>query len=131
MLLAPEVPCLIVQWHGFANRQQFQSLMDRGLDLYKEEARRTQHLGWLADTRRISAITPADQEWLNMDWNLRAYAVGIRHVSFVTPENVFGQIAVQSYTTKTTAAATYNIETAHHLTMHDAKHWLHQVLHQA
>jgi hypothetical protein len=129
MLLAREVPCLIVQWHGFANRQQFQSLMDRGLDLYIEEATRTQPLGWLADTRLISAITPTDQTWLDTVWNPRAYAAGIRHVSFVLAENVFGQIAVQNYTANTEAAAAYVIEPSHHRTLPEAKRWLRNALH--
>jgi hypothetical protein len=128
MLLAPEVPCLIVQWHGFANRQQFQSLMDRGLDLYIEEVTRTQPLGWLADTRLISAITPTDQAWLDDSWNPRAYAAGIRHVSFVQAENVFGQMAVQSYTANTEAAAAYIIEPSHHRTLPEAKRWLRAAL---
>lgn len=128
MLLAPEVPCLIVQWHGFANSQQFRSLMDRGLALYTAQARRTQPLGWLADTRLISAITPTDQQWLNTDWNPRAYAAGIRHVSFVLAENVFGQIAVQNYTANTETAAAYTIEPAHFRTMPEAKQWLRQAL---
>ena len=129
MLLAPEVPCLIVQWHGFANSQQFRSLMDRGLALYAEESRRTRPLGWLADTRRLSAITSADQQWLSADWNPRAHAAGIRHVSFVSPESVFGQISVQSYTANTEAASGYAIEPAHHRSMPEAKRWLRRMLH--
>ncbi len=128
MLLAPEVPCLIVQWHGFANRQQFRSLMDRGLALYIIEASRTRPLGWLADTRLISAITPDDQQWLNTDWNPRAYAAGIRHVSFVLAESVFGQMSVQSYTANTEAAAAYVIEPSHHRTLPEAKRWLRAAL---
>ena len=128
MLFAPEVPCLIVQWHGFANRQQFQSLMDRGLALYEEEARRSQPLGWLADTRLVGATTPAIQEWLAHDWNPRAYAAGIRHCSFVSPESVFGQISVQLYTAHTEEATGYYIEPAHHHTLAEAKSWLRQVL---
>ncbi|RYU83803.1 hypothetical protein [Hymenobacter persicinus] len=128
MLLAPDVPCLIVQWHGFANQAQFQSLMDRGLALYVEEARRTQPLGWLADTRHVGATTPALQEWLAHDWNPRAYAAGIRHCSFVAPESVFGQISVQQYTAHTTEAATYRIEPAYHRTLAAAKRWLREQL---
>ena len=129
MLLAPDVPCLIVQWHGFANSQQFQSLMDRGLDLYIDEARRTQPLGWLADTRLVGAVTPAVQEWLAQDWNPRAYAAGIRHCSFVSPETVFGQVSVQQYTVRTEVADAYFIEPAHHRTLAEAKRWLKQQLH--
>ncbi|OWP62507.1 hypothetical protein CDA63_14020 [Hymenobacter amundsenii] len=130
MLLASEVPCLIVQWHSFANRQQFQSLMDRGLALYIEESHRTRPLGWLADTRLVSAITPDDQQWLRTDWNPRAHAAGIRHVSFVSPESVFGQLSVQGYTTNTEAADAYAIEVSHHRTLPEAKRWLRQMLHK-
>ncbi|MFD2783874.1 hypothetical protein [Hymenobacter rubripertinctus] len=128
MLLAAEVPCLIVQWHGFANRQQFQSLMDRGLALYMEESRRTRPLGWLADTRLVSAVTPDDQQWLRTNWNPRAHAAGIRHVSFVSPESVFGQMSVQGYTANTAAADAYAIDVAHHRTLPEAKRWLRQAL---
>ncbi|MBT2557794.1 hypothetical protein J7E24_08355 [Hymenobacter sp. ISL-91] len=129
MLLAPEVPCLIVQWHSFANRQQFQSLMDRGLALYIEESHRTRPLGWLADTRLVSAVTPDDQHWLRTDWNPRAHAAGIRHVSFVSPESVFGQMSVQGYTANTANADAYTIEVVHYRTLPEAKHWLQQALH--
>jgi hypothetical protein len=64
MLLAPDVPCLIVAWYGFANSEQFRELMDHGLALYQAEAQHTQPLGWLADTSGLSAIRAADQQWL-------------------------------------------------------------------
>ena len=130
MLLALAVPCLIVQWHRFANRQQFQSLMDRGLALYSEQSHHTRPLGWLAGNRQVSVITADDQHWLNTDWNPRAYAAGIRHISFVSPETVFGQLAVQSYTVNTIAADAYAIEVAHHRTVSESKRWLRQVLHE-
>ena len=128
MLLAPEVPCLIVAWYSFANSEQFRSLMNRGLELYIDEAKRTQPLGWLADTRGVSAIRSADQEWLEKNWNPRAYAAGIRHVSFVVPETVFGQMAVNNYSDNATANATYAITPDQHRTLADAKAWLHNEL---
>ncbi|NVO86445.1 hypothetical protein [Hymenobacter terrestris] len=128
VLLAPEVPCLIVQWHTFANRQQFRSFMDRSLELYIQEHRHTQPLGLLGDTRLVGAVTPDDQHWLRTDWNPRAYAAGIRHMGFVAPESVFGQISVQSYTNNTEAANAYTINIAHYNTLPEAKQWLHQAL---
>jgi len=128
MLLAPEVPCLIVAWYSFANSEQFRSLMNRGLELYIDEARRTRPLGWLADTRHVSAIRAADQEWLANDWNPRAYAAGIEHVSFVVPETVFGQMAVNNYTGNAVASAAYSISPDQHRTLAEAKEWLHNEL---
>ncbi|RFP66086.1 hypothetical protein D0N36_05015 [Hymenobacter lapidiphilus] len=129
MLLAPEVPCLIVQWHTFANRQQFRSFMDRSLELYIQEGQRTRPLGLLGDTRQVGAVTPDGQNWLRTNWNPRAYAAGIRHMGFVASESIFGQISVQSYTDNTEAANAYAINIAHYNTLPEAKQWLHQALH--
>ncbi|MBJ6142410.1 hypothetical protein [Hymenobacter sp. BT559] len=128
MMLAPEVPCLVIAWHGFANSEEFRALMDRGLELYRAEAQHTQPLGWLADTRNHSAIRAADQEWLATDWNRRAYLAGIRHVSFVVPDSVFGQITVNTYSANALAYPEYPITTSLHRTVAEAKAELHTTL---
>jgi hypothetical protein len=128
MLLAPEVPCLIVAWYGFANSEQFRALMDQGLALYNAEAQRTRPLGWLADTRSHSAIRTADQEWLATNWNRRAYAAGIRHVSFVVPENVVGQITVNTSCGNATANLDYPLTASLLHTLAEAKTKLRAVL---
>ena len=124
LLFAPEVPCFIISWNGFANSEQFRFLMNRGLELYIAEAARTQPLGWLADTRNVQAVKPSDQEWMRTDWNVRAQQAGINYVSFVVPETVFGQISVQSYTHNVAETNDYEIETAQHRTLKEAKKWL-------
>jgi hypothetical protein len=128
MMLAPEVPCLVIAWHSFANSEEFRALMDRGLELYRAEAQHTQPLGWLADTRNHSAIRAADQEWLATDWNRRAYLAGIRHVSFVVPDSVFGQITVNTYSANALAYPGYPITTSLHRTVAEAKTELHTTL---
>ncbi|WP_216680689.1 hypothetical protein [Hymenobacter siberiensis] len=62
LLFCPAVPCFIIAWQSFANSEQFRFLMNKGLELYTAEAARTQPLGWLADTRDVQAVKPADQE---------------------------------------------------------------------
>lgn len=126
--LAPEVPCLIVTWYGFANSEQFRELMDQGLALYRAEAQRTQPLGWLADTRGHSAIRTADQEWLTTDWDLRAYLAGIRHVCFVVPDSVVGQITVNTYSSNAVDSAEHPITTSQHRTLAEAKTELRTIL---
>ena len=124
LLFAPEVPCFIICWHGFANSEQFRFLMNRGLELYQAEAARTQPLGGLADTRQVQAVKPTDQEWMRTNWNIRAQHAGICHVSFVVPETVFGQISVQSYAHNVAETNQYDIKISQHRTLKEAKHWL-------
>ncbi|MFD1466968.1 hypothetical protein ACFQ48_01930 [Hymenobacter caeli] len=128
MLFAPEVPCLIVQWHSFATSAEFRSLMDRGLALYQAKARQIKPLGWLADTRLVGAVRAETQQWLKDDWNRRAAAAGIHHVSFVVPETVFGQISVGTYTENATKADAYAIDPSQHHTLATAKAWLREQL---
>lgn len=129
LLRDAEVPCIIISWHGFANSAQFRFLMDRGLELYAAEATRTQPLGWLADTRGLSAVKLTDQDWLHNDWNSRAAAAGIHHVGFVVPESVFGQITVQNYSSNAASATHYTIVPQLHRTVQEAKSWLQKVIH--
>ena len=129
ILSAPEVPCIIIQWHGFANRQQFRSLMDRALAAYQNES--AQHptpLGWIADCRQLSALTPDDQAWCDSDWNPRAYAAGIRFIGIVIPESIFGKIAVQQYVTNVLHSETHTFQTRTLSSVRETKKWLKQML---
>lgn len=130
VLFAPEVPCLIMQWHGFANSAEFRSLMDRGLALYGAKAHQFEALGWLSDARRVGALRSDVQQWLKEDWNPRAATAGIRHVSFVVPETVFGQISVGTYAKNVAQTNAYAIGPSQHHTLAAAKAWLHDQLQQ-
>ena len=99
-----------MQWRGFANSTKFRSLMDRGLELYRTKARQLKPLGWLADTRLVSAVRAETQQRMKADWNLQAAKAGIRHGSFVVPETVFGQISVGIYSENVAKADTYAID---------------------
>lgn len=120
LLLLPEIPALLVRWHGFANSANLRQLLDQGLAFYRRHASRYVRLGWLSDTRHFGAVLPADQRWLSHDWNQRAWAAGIRHVAFLTPETIFGQIAVQHYTLATLASPDYQLQVSRHASVEDA-----------
>ncbi|OUJ76111.1 hypothetical protein [Hymenobacter crusticola] len=129
VLFAPEVPCVIIQWHTFANRQQFRSLMDRALAAYQTEiAQHPAPIGWIADSRQLSALTPDDQAWCETDWNPRAYAAGVRYIGIVIPESIFGKIAVQQYVTNVLHNDHYTFETRTFSTVSETKKWLKQML---
>jgi hypothetical protein len=97
-VLADEsVPCIIVELHAFANRDQFKSFMQVGLAYYQAHSQAVRPWGWIADTRQMSAIPKDVQHWLAEDWNVQAYAAGLREMSIVTPANILGQLATQQY----------------------------------
>lgn len=102
LLLLPDVPCLLIRWHGFANSPNLRFLLDKGLALYQHYRLQYPALSWLSDTRQFGAMLPADQQWAATSWNRRAYLAGIRHLAFIGPENVFGQMAIQQYSRNAT-----------------------------
>lgn len=112
LVLLPSAARLVVRWHGFANSRQLRQLLNRGLELYQQYAARFPDLGWLSDTRRFGAMLPADQHWAATDWNARAWAAGIRHLVYVQPETIFGQIALQQYARTTAATSALRISCA-------------------
>lgn len=91
------VPCIVVQLHSFANRDQFKALMNAGLAHYQAHSHPARRWGWVGDTRRMSAIPKDVQQWLAQEWNVHAYAAGLREISIVTSENIMGQLATQQY----------------------------------
>ncbi|GGG27887.1 hypothetical protein [Hymenobacter glacieicola] len=119
LLLLPEVPCLLIRWHGFANSRNLRRLLDKGLELYQQHRAQYPTLGWLSDTRQFGAMLPADQHWAATDWNRRAHAAGIRHLGFLGPENVFGQIAIQQYSRNATHGA-YRLSVSYYASLSQA-----------
>ena len=122
VLADAKVPCVIVQFHGFANRTEFKHIMETGLAYYLAHHRSEQPWGWVGDVRHMGAIPQAVQDWLASDWNLRAFAAGIREVSIVLAENVLGQMATQQYVQHTKAQRDqYELESAYYSSLAAAK----------
>jgi hypothetical protein len=66
--LAPEVPCIVIKWTGFANSQQLRYLVNQTQTHYIAEAKRwTVAVGWIADSRGLGAIKSSDHEWLHTE----------------------------------------------------------------
>ncbi|MCI1188161.1 hypothetical protein MON38_12095 [Hymenobacter sp. DH14] len=97
VLLDEAVPCVIIQWFGFANRTEFLALQNTALRYLEDHATPARPWGLVADVRRMGAIPTEVQEWLVNDFNPRAVAAGLREVSVVPAETVFGQLATQRY----------------------------------
>ncbi len=116
------VPCLIVQLHTFANREQFKHLMTVGLAYYRAHSQPEQPWGWIADTRNMSAIPKEIQQWLAQDWNAQAAEAGLREMSIVTSNNIMGKLATQHYTEQaTTQAHKYHLDMVYYESLEAAK----------
>lgn len=104
-LVDEAVPCVITQWHGFANKTEFIALQNAALIYYEQHSTPSKPWGWVGDVRQMGAIPEEAQRWLQDDFNPRAIAAGLRVVSVVVAESVFGKIATQRYAQETAAKA--------------------------
>lgn len=95
------VPCVITQWHGFANKTEFIALQGAALAYFEQHATPARPWGWVGDVRHMGAIPEEAQRWLQDEFNPRALAAGLRVVSVVVAEGVFGKIATQRYAQQT------------------------------
>jgi SpoIIAA-like len=94
----PSVPCVIIRFNGYMSSSEFRTFLTKGLDfLLSEMKKKNKEILWLADTRAHSVQSEEDTKWVSEVWNPKAYQGGLRHVAFVLPEKVFGQLAINNY----------------------------------
>jgi hypothetical protein len=99
------VPCVITQWHRFANKKEFIALQGAALTYFEQHSTPAKPWGWVGDVRHMGAIPEEAQRWLQDDFNPRAIAAGLRVVNVVVAEGIFGKIATQRYAQETSTKA--------------------------
>lgn len=85
------VPCLFVQWRGRANSSHIRYIHESLLRLI-EKHRVSKILGDDAD---LTAIPPADQEWIVSDWMPRAIAAGLKAAASRMPNRYNARTSVK------------------------------------
>lgn len=101
VLIDTGVPCVITQWLGFANATEFMELQGAALTYFEAHSSRLRPWGWVGDVRQMGAIPAKAQAWLLAEFNPRATAAGLREVSVLVAETIFGQLATQRYAQET------------------------------
>jgi hypothetical protein len=101
VLVDSTVPCVITQWHRFANKTEFIALQEVALAYFEQHSTPGQPWGWVGDVRHMGAIPEEAQRWLQDEFNPRALAAGLHTVSVVMAESIFGKIATQRYEQQT------------------------------
>lgn len=121
MYLVPEVPSL--EWAfkpgNFIQSADFRRYLDIYLDLYRTYAPNFDYLAALYDTRYMGVLHTDDLDYASQINTPLLVAAGLRHEAFVLSEDVFGQLAVDDYT-----SAVEGLATANFTTIEQARNWL-------
>jgi hypothetical protein len=89
--LLKDIPCLHLQWKGFAPSNKFREACNVALEMLEKYKLQTM----IADNREAKAIHPDDQAWMTEHWFPRAYDKGYRGSAVLVSENVFRDVAVR------------------------------------
>jgi hypothetical protein len=87
-----ELDAVVMQWHDFAEGEEFRDGLDAGLELVEREGAPN----WLADLRDMGTVTDADQRWSNEDWFPRALGTSLSRMAIIKPESVVANMSVES-----------------------------------
>ncbi|RZK88001.1 MAG: hypothetical protein EOO62_38325 [Hymenobacter sp.] len=66
------VPCVITQWHSFANKTEFIALQEAALVYYEQHSTLAEPWGWVGDVRHMGAIPAEAHRWLQDQFNPQA-----------------------------------------------------------
>jgi hypothetical protein len=114
------VPCVITRWHSFANKTEFIALQGAALAYFEQHSTPERPWGWVGDVRHMGAIPDEAQRWLQDTFNPRALAAGLRVVSVIVADNIFGKIATQHYAQQT-ALKVAELGVSYYASLEDAK----------
>lgn len=131
VLVDTSVPCVISQWHTFANKQEFRTLLEAAMTYFDAHSTIAKPWGWIADSRHMGAIPAEVQQWLLTVFNQRITKAGLREMSVVVPETIFGKMAVQQYKQNIEQKGiAYELDTHYYNSLESAKNSIRQYLGQ-
>jgi hypothetical protein len=94
-LWAPEIPGLMMRLQGHVSLDQYQLLLNHGLQMYTGHRPPETVAHWIVDLRQLSTLHPDAHHWMAHDWHPRAHAAGLRHLRLVETEASEASIARQ------------------------------------
>lgn len=81
------VKAVVIEWKGFAQGEQYRTPLNKLLELAVQK----QSNKVLYDTRRLSATSPNDQNWVAQDWYARSIEAGLKYSAAVIPIKVIAK----------------------------------------
>lgn len=85
-----DVPCICIQWKGYATSAQIRLIHERLIGLIERD-RISKILG---DDTALVSVSSEDQDWIIWEWMPRAIAAGLRVVASKSPNGHYGRMSV-------------------------------------
>ncbi|HYF02588.1 MAG TPA: hypothetical protein VEC36_04385 [Patescibacteria group bacterium] len=92
----PDIPCIMVQWQGYATSVQFRKIAESQLKLMQEYG----YNKILTDNTNMKVVSMEDQEWTVKNWLPRALEAGYLACAILTSKDYFSRIAIENIISK-------------------------------
>ncbi|MFC6996148.1 STAS/SEC14 domain-containing protein [Rufibacter roseus] len=116
--LDQDLQAVISTYKGFLKHQEFMEISLATLDLAKEHGLSK----IFVDTVHLKVMLQESQQWINQVWFGKAKQVGIRHMAFLIPEDIFGRMSMEA--TNKQALQEGAIEIKYFDKVEEARQWL-------
>ncbi len=92
----PIVPCVVMEWRGYATSKEFRTGTQSMLDLLIEKKASKV----IADVKNMKLISMEDQKWVEDEFLPRALKAGFRVMALITSNDYFNRVSVENITQK-------------------------------
>lgn len=116
----PEKSLIQLEWHAFANSEQYQEALNMALQL----VRQYDLTKCIANARHMKAIRQQDQHWTITHWFPLLAKTRLRKIATIVSDDIFNQMAISNIMSK--AKSVIMFEHRYFTNLFSALDWLAQ-----
>ncbi len=89
--------CISQHWKGYAKSEQFRAGIEKSIECFKQK----KAVALISNTKDLAVVSNEDTQWAATHATPLMISHGLRHVAFIVPTNVFTQVSVNNFKSKT------------------------------
>ena len=114
--------CLVININGFLTSTQLMNVFEKCYQFFTQSPQ--PKTGLVINAEKLGAVKRTEQDWLNNNWNLRMFKAGLKQIAIVNPDNIFGEVAINTYLGNIKEAMRYVLNTKTFKDIKAAQHWM-------
>ncbi len=114
-----QLNCISQHWKGYAKSEQFRAGIEKSIEFFKHK----QAVCLISNTKELAVVSNEDTQWAATYATPLMMGYGMKYVAFIVPTNVFAQVSVNNFKSKTED----KLQLRYFTDLEKAKAWLREV----